>query len=428
MKLIVTSTFLFLSLISIVGFAQLKSNYAKGFEVGFKEGYCYNSKTVDCFYPMTPEAPLPRLNEDRENYTQGYNRGFQFGLDLKRSNDALNNSDANMNYQITKFNDYIQQNPIDVMVAVGMMKQKKYDTRKDWIQERINQLGELAKTLFSKEALPSNYDANSIRSKYWKTTVDYVNGIRAIDYADDYQFNSIRSNFSKIESYYYRSYNEIIKQSHSYEDNSIMSSSYKNSQVENKKSIETKAFSDILKDYYGEYSCIIQEYELIEDSYVIKSTKNGQIMLRNDIILFKNAEDFNYKMRNFLNEKLDNEGKRCIYSTEHGDITIDYDFKRVVFYDLDHKHYYVYVIKNRLESNTDKDNTYSVPSNRQAYSGTVEVYTCSAILDKPNQSSGKTIAQACDGKVKIISKVNDEFYKVEYKSTIGYILVGWIKD
>ncbi|QLH31178.1 MAG: hypothetical protein HWD62_00885 [Cyclobacteriaceae bacterium] len=258
-----------------------------------------------------------------------------------------------MNYQITKFNDYIQQNPIDVMVAVGMMKQKKYDTRKDWIQERINQLGELAKTLFSKEALPSNYDANSIRSKYWKMTVDYVNGIRAIDYADDYQFNSIRSNFSKIESYYYRSYNEIIKQSRSFEDNSIMSSS-KNSQVDNKRSIETKAFSDILKDYYGEYSCIIQEYELIANSYVIKSTKNGQIILRNDFILFKNVEDFNYKIRNFLNEKLDNEGRQCIYSTEHGDITIDYDFKRVVFYDLDHKHYYVYVIKNRLESNTDK--------------------------------------------------------------------------
>src|SRR5690606_14091099 len=141
------------------------------------------------------------------------------------------------------------------------------------------------------------------------------------------------------------------------EDNSIMSSS-KNSPVDNKRSIETKAFSNVLKDYYGEYSCIIQEYELIENSYVIKSTKNGQIMLRNDIILFKNAEDFNYKMRNFLNEKLDNEGKRCIYSTEYGDITIDYDFKRVVFYDLDHKHYYVYVIKNKLESNTDKDNTY----------------------------------------------------------------------
>lgn len=333
-----------LLIIQLSAFAQLKSNYSKGFEAGFKEGYCYNSKTVDCFYPITPEAPLPRLNEDRENYTQGYNRGFQFALDLKRSNDALKSLDANMNYQITKFNDYIQQNPIDVMIAVGMMMQKKFDTRKDWIQERINQLGELAKTLFSKEVLPSNYDVNSTRNKYWKTTVDYVNGIRAIDYADDYQFNSIRSNFSKIESYYYRSYNEIIEQSRSYEDNSIISSS-KNSQIDNKGSIENKMSSDILKGYYGEYSCMIQEYELIENSYVKKSTKNGQVILRNDNILFKNEEDPNYKRRNFLNEKIDNDGKRCIYSTEHGDIIIDFDFKKVVFYDIDHKHYYVYVIK-----------------------------------------------------------------------------------
>lgn len=326
-------------------FSQLKSNYSQGFEVGFKEGYCYSNKTVDCFYPMTPEAPLPRMNEDKENYTQGYNRGFQFGLDLKRSNDALNNSNSNLNSQLTKFNDYIQQNPIDAMAAVGMMMQKKYDTRKDWIQERINQLAELVKTLFNKETLPSNYDANSIKDKYWKVTVDYVNGIRAIDYANDYQFGSIQSNFKKIESYYFKSYNEIINQSRSH-----TKASEQTSTIELMGS-ESKKFSGIMDKYFGQYSCLIQTYELSDNNYTIKETKNGQIIFGDRMIMFRTTESEDYKGRKLINEHLDSDTKQCAYSTDYGDITIDYDFKKIVFYDLDHKHYYVYTVKSKIIAN-----------------------------------------------------------------------------
>lgn len=330
---------------SVIG--QLKSNYAKGFEVGFKEGYCYNNNTVDCFYPLTPEAPLPRINEDKENYTQGYNRGFQFGLDLKRSNDALNNSNANLYSQITNFNDYIQQNPIEAMAAVGMMMQKKYDTRKDWIQERINQLAELAKTLFNKETLPSTYDANSIRNKYWKVTIDYINGIRAIDYSNDSQFGSIQSNFEKIEFYYFKSYNEIISQSRSHESSTIKKDTEQNSSVE-LIGDENKMFIGFLEKYCGQYSCLIQAYELSGNSYTVNETKNGQIIFSNRMIMFRSTESEDFKGRKLINETLDSDTKQCIYSTDYGDITIDYDFKKIVFYDLDHKHYYVYTIKSKL--------------------------------------------------------------------------------
>lgn len=201
-----------LIIININVLAQLKSNYAKGFVSGFKEGYCYNNKYVDCFYPMTPEAPLPRLNENKENYNQGYNRGFQFGLDLKRSKDALNDADMNLNQQVPKFNDYVSQNAVSAKVAVGIIMQRKYDARKNWIQQRIDVLSDLTSKLFNDQTLPSSINANSTRQAHWGKAVDYVNAIRGYDFANDNQFSSIQANFNKIEKYLYDSYNEIISQ------------------------------------------------------------------------------------------------------------------------------------------------------------------------------------------------------------------------
>jgi len=203
---------IFILIININAMSQIKSNYARGFEVGFKEGYCYNHETVDCFYPITPLAPLPRINESKDNYTQGYNRGFQYGLDLKRSNDALDNANSNLNMRIIKFNEYISQNPVDAMVAVGMMKQAKYDARKDWIQNRIDILVDLRNNLFNEQTLPSNINAYSTREAVWKNVVNYVNSISRVDFADDYQFNSIQRNFNNIERSLYEKYNELVSQ------------------------------------------------------------------------------------------------------------------------------------------------------------------------------------------------------------------------
>jgi hypothetical protein len=57
----------------------------------------------------------------------------------------------------------------------------------------------------------------------------------------------------------------------------------------------------------------------------------------------------------------------------------------------------------------------------------VDVFTCSAIYDKPDSSLGKIIYQACDGKVIILSQFNENYYRVKHKSTIGYLEVRMIK-
>lgn len=199
-------------IISFNAISQSKSNFVKGFEEGFKEGYCYNRPPgTICSYPIILYPPIPRLNESSDNYTQGYNRGFQYGLDLKRSKDALNEADMNLKRQEVKFNGYVSQNPVNAMAAVGMRLQAKYDARKDWIQQRIDGLAELKNSLYNEQTLPSSINAKATNEAYWQKVKDYINSIRGYDFADDYQFNSIQSNFNRIEKYLYDSYNEIIR-------------------------------------------------------------------------------------------------------------------------------------------------------------------------------------------------------------------------
>ena len=200
-------------LMSICAMSQLKSNYVKGFEAGFEEGYCYNRPVGSiCSYPIIIYAPIPRFNENSDNYTQGYNRGFQNGLDLKRSKDVLNEADITLNQRIVKFNEYISQSPvINAMTDIGMKLQAKYDARKDWIQQRIDGLVVLQNSLYNEQILPSSINAKATKEASWQSVKDYARLIGGYDFTNDYQFNSIRSKFNQIEKYLYDSYNEMIR-------------------------------------------------------------------------------------------------------------------------------------------------------------------------------------------------------------------------
>lgn len=69
----------FLSIIvlclSIKSFAQ--SNISSGFDSGYKAGYCYGIPS--CVTPLVPSTPT-----DIFTYQDGYNKGFQMGLDKQR--------------------------------------------------------------------------------------------------------------------------------------------------------------------------------------------------------------------------------------------------------------------------------------------------------------------------------------------------------
>ena len=82
---------LILILIPIITFSQSSyADYSNGYQVGYKEGYCYED--FSCIPPNPPNPPNPNAGYDR--YQDGYNRGFKDGqaAKLKKSSGSQRSS------------------------------------------------------------------------------------------------------------------------------------------------------------------------------------------------------------------------------------------------------------------------------------------------------------------------------------------------
>jgi hypothetical protein len=97
------------------------------------------------------------------------------------------------------------------MVEVGMYKQQLYDNRSKWIQDEIYRLGKLTEKLFNENTMPSNYDPEKFKKQLWDKFVEYINSIRGYDFADNYQFNSIKNSINSYENWFIENYNNIIR-------------------------------------------------------------------------------------------------------------------------------------------------------------------------------------------------------------------------
>lgn len=209
MKLLLSA----IALVSNFTFAQFDSPFNKGFKTGFQEGYCYNQKTIDCLTPLAPLPPLPRLNEKNNSYTDGYNRGFQTGLDLRRLQTGLGGANGIQYENIPnyRFNDYIPQSPIDKMVKVGMYKQALFDIRFKWVQQRVNDLYDFNYVLL-KQLSPEYYlQYNEMLDDFIDTK---LNG-RKIDYSNNYYFNQMVNVFNTHERNIYDTYQSLIREANS---------------------------------------------------------------------------------------------------------------------------------------------------------------------------------------------------------------------
>jgi hypothetical protein len=204
---------LFISLLLCSLSIAQNSPFARGFDKGFKEGYCYNHATVDCLTPLTPLTPLPRLNESNDSYTDGYNRGFQSGLDLQRLQSGLGSANGvpYQNIPNYRFNEYISTIPTEAMVNVGLYKQKLFNERVNWIQKRVYDIQDLAYTLIYQFST-SEYD------KYNKDRSDFIDKNlkgKNIDWSDNYMFNQIVSYFNSQERNIYETYSKLISEANS---------------------------------------------------------------------------------------------------------------------------------------------------------------------------------------------------------------------
>jgi len=93
MKNILFTALLF---IGVIGYSQ--TNYSQGFSDGYITGYCYG-QGFGCIPPIPPIAPIPLINEDYNNYQQGYNRGLLEGEKKREQKTAENNSSYNNSSQ-----------------------------------------------------------------------------------------------------------------------------------------------------------------------------------------------------------------------------------------------------------------------------------------------------------------------------------------
>lgn len=119
--------------------AQTISNFARGYKVGFREGYCYGNQGTSCLSPIEPLAPQPGLYESITSYQDGFNKGFQQGLDLQRSQSQDTRNPYNP--PVPKFNPYISQIPS------GMTAQQYAEARAASIAQKNNSDRELVEAL-----------------------------------------------------------------------------------------------------------------------------------------------------------------------------------------------------------------------------------------------------------------------------------------
>lgn len=171
-----------------------QTDFCKGWNVGFKEGYCYG--TYGCTAPVTPPCPVPNIGN--ENYKGGYNQGFVAGKSKKEGTvSSTSNGGAYGQLKPLENNDYgsivlehMRNNP---------PKKTKAKVKKSPKINKIVTFDTLVKkaVLYHKFKLYSHcieYYDNSKKFKDYNDKLEYVAGD---SYLKLYQENKKKANLKK---------------------------------------------------------------------------------------------------------------------------------------------------------------------------------------------------------------------------------------
>ncbi len=112
-------------LVFTFAFSYSQSNFAKGYQKGFTEGYCYQNKqkgNTGCIEPIVPISPLSDISrgENETNYQDGYHRGFEDG----KMNFLTQNTPQNNNPLYTP-REYPKVYEPDLLALMGMVIQQR---------------------------------------------------------------------------------------------------------------------------------------------------------------------------------------------------------------------------------------------------------------------------------------------------------------
>lgn len=233
-KQLVTLAFFILS---ITVFGQ-SNNYQKGFQNGFKEGYCHND--YGCVVPVIPITPIPLIGEDFDNYQDGYNRGFKMGLEKKQINKSNSGGyqSGQRTYTPTSYSYVSQYVPRDLSQYVKKQNLKnEYVSIGDTWMEFNNENTEIYEKL--KKRFPQDnkyldeeskifFENNEVFQDYWNTNNQNITESKIktlIGIFDKIQDDYVRfTNFYQIRQYYFlgqeafadKKYNDAIYYNNKY--------------------------------------------------------------------------------------------------------------------------------------------------------------------------------------------------------------------
>lgn len=311
-----------------------QNNFDEGFKDGFKNGYCYSTKSnIYCNPPLPAITPLPQINENRNSYQDGYNRGFIFGRN-KRNKVDNNISNNNNSSSYPLFNDYVSQNPVALMSQVGISRQILYNRRTQWIQERINGLTDLIIKLYNQETFP-NMAISATRELYRDKIVAYTStyAFMKSDFADDYQFKIAVKNFQNIENSIFKSYNSTLQSERELAREKIEISRD-----------ETK----FRNKYKGMYCASFDKFSVVNNKWLKTSSGSGFIDFNEDGIIFLDdykcgdevalsIDEDGYIVNSFLLGEGIYDDKNDFFSYLSNDVIIKIDFSYIEIYEDDKK-------------------------------------------------------------------------------------------
>ena len=292
-------------ILNFVAFGQ--SNFNIGFKEGFKNGYCYsnNQSSYYCSPPLPPLPPLPQINESRNSYQDGYNQGMWYGQN-QRKKDEYSSSNSAVKSNPPKFNNHVSQSPI--LNLSPEEREAYFASRARQNQESAEALGKLLEYII--EGTPEGR-AKRAQKRAWNLEKKKIKAE-----SEQYQ-KSVKSNNGNT--------------SKKRDANITITTVDDNVNIINK--IEKNT----------EYFCVIYESDILNGKFEQKRLSEGYIIIKDKIVRFKNGAN-NWNYRDLINGVEKSTIKTFYYSSEYGNIEIDYQNKEVRFYDQSNKKCWTYKI------------------------------------------------------------------------------------
>jgi hypothetical protein len=142
-------------LIIAASFGQ--GDYSRGFQNGYKEGYCYGD--FGCISPISPITPIPLIGESNDNYQDGYNRGFKRGLEDKQAKKSNSGGyqGGQGTYQPQQYQSTYSSPNYDLLLKALEMKQAQYERNEEEKKEKaIAMMGQVKSYYNSLNSFPPN--------------------------------------------------------------------------------------------------------------------------------------------------------------------------------------------------------------------------------------------------------------------------------